>query len=39
MRMINSPTEKNSIKVKFNELLIIERFKTCHSGDRWKPRK
>lgn len=34
MQMINSPTEKNPIEVKFSELLIIGKFKTCHGGDR-----
>lgn len=29
--MLNFPTEKNPMKVKFNQHLVIEKFKMCHS--------
>lgn len=31
MQMLNFPTEKSPMKVKFNECLVIEKFKTCLS--------
>jgi len=39
MQMLNFPTEKSPMKVKFNEHLVIENFKMCHSVRQMEAKK